>query len=124
VKELLAIMLDGNVMSAPQIREPILNGQCKIDLGGNLDRQSQLKEAKDLTLVLPDKTLVGNVISEIKSVSKLILQVELTDIYEDSYTFNVKYHSEEKTLTDNEVEEIRNKVLSSLKSKFGITIKE
>ncbi len=68
VKELLAIMLDGNVMSAPQIREPILNGQCKIDLGGNLDRQSQLKEAKDLTLVLQEGALPARLQEATKTV--------------------------------------------------------
>ncbi|MBI5299490.1 MAG: protein translocase subunit SecD [Deltaproteobacteria bacterium] len=69
VKELLAIMLDGNVMSAPQIREPIMNGQCRIDLGGNQDRQTQLKEAKDLTLVLQE----GALPARLKEVTKTII---------------------------------------------------
>ena len=68
VKELLAIMLDGNVASAPQIREPIMNGQCKIDLGGNLDRESQLKEAKDLTLVLQEGALPARLKEATKTV--------------------------------------------------------
>ncbi len=68
VKELLAIMLDGNVASAPQIREPILNGQCKIELGGNLDRDAQLKEAKDLTFVLQEGALPARLKEATKTV--------------------------------------------------------
>lgn len=69
VKELLAILLDGNVMSAPQIREPILTGQCRIDLGGNRSRQEQLREAKDLTLVLQE----GALPARLKEMTKTVI---------------------------------------------------
>ena len=55
---------------------------------------------------------------------QFIKNLELIDIYENNYTFNIQYQSEDHTLTDKEVEVIRTKILSSLKSKFGITIKE
>ncbi len=74
-------------------------------------------QVEDLTLVIPSKTLIGEVMQFIKN-------LELIDIYENNYTFNIQYQSEDHTLTDKEVEVIRTKILSSLKSKFGITIKE
>ncbi len=81
-------------------------------------------QVEDLTLQLPEKTLIGEVMEAIRSVSHLISKSELRDIYENNFTFNIEYLSEDHTLTDKEVEEIRTKILSSLKSKFGITIKE
>ena len=52
----LAIVLDGNVVKAPVIREAIPNGQAQITLGyGNY--QSILKEAEDLALVLREGAL-------------------------------------------------------------------
>ncbi len=80
-------------------------------------------QVEDITLILPEKTYVGDVISTINSVSQLVSKSELTDIYDANYTFNVQYRAEDHTLTDKEVEEIRTKILSSLKSKFGITTK-
>jgi phenylalanyl-tRNA synthetase beta chain len=81
-------------------------------------------QVEDLTLQLPEKTFIGDVIEHVYSISNIVYRVELTDIFEANYTFNIQYLDENKTLTDKEVEEIRTKILSSLKSKFGITIKE
>jgi len=78
-------------------------------------------QVEDLTLVIPEKTYIGEVIN---SVNHLVSKIELTDIYENSFTFNIEYQSKDHTLTDKEVEVIRTKILSSLKSKFGISIKE
>lgn len=79
-------------------------------------------QVEDITLELPEKTLVGDVIAEIYKINKLVTSVKLTDIYESNYTFNIEYQSENHTLTDKEVEEIRNKISSSLKTKFGAKI--
>ncbi len=87
-------------------------------------------QVEDLTLTLPDKTFVGDVLSLIASHKPLVSNVQLTDIYknqinyEDNYTFNIEYQSTDHTLTDKEVEAVRNKIISSLKSKFGITNKD
>ncbi|MFV1917531.1 MAG: phenylalanine--tRNA ligase subunit beta [Patescibacteria group bacterium] len=80
-------------------------------------------QIEDLTLVLPDKTKVGEVIASIKSVSKLIQNVALSDIYQDSYTLRLWYQHPGKTLTDSEVEEIRKNILKEVKKKFGAAIK-
>lgn len=52
----LAIILDGNVIKAPVIREPITGGQAQITLGYG-DYQNLLKEAEDLALVLREGAL-------------------------------------------------------------------
>lgn len=69
VQDELAILLDGNVSSAPVIREPILNGECRIDLGASASRQDTLKEAKDLTLVLQE----GALPARLKEASKTVI---------------------------------------------------
>ncbi|MEM9695093.1 MAG: protein translocase subunit SecD, partial [Myxococcota bacterium] len=51
VKRRFAIILDGNVMSAPQIREKICGGSAQISMG-NGGMEQQFKEAKQLELVL------------------------------------------------------------------------
>lgn len=81
-------------------------------------------QIEDITLIIPEKTYIGEVIAEITNTQSPIIKVELVDIYDNNYTFNIEYQSEDHTLTDKEVEEIRTKILASLKSKFGITIKE
>lgn len=80
-------------------------------------------QVEDITLVVPEKTFVGDVMDQIKSTSSKVNKLELTDIYENSYTLNIEYQDESKTLTDKEVDDIRSKLLSALKSKFGITLK-
>ena len=81
-------------------------------------------QIEDLTLIVPEKTYIGDVIAQITNHQPLITKAELTDIYENNYTFNIQYQSEDHTLTDKEVEAIRTKILSNLKSKFGIVTKE
>ncbi len=51
VGSLLAIVLDGNVYSAPSIRQPILNGQAQISVGGG-SYKNMLDEAKEISMVL------------------------------------------------------------------------
>ncbi|MCK4588441.1 phenylalanine--tRNA ligase subunit beta [Candidatus Woesebacteria bacterium] len=80
-------------------------------------------QIEDITLTLPERTRVGDVVSSIKSSSKLIQNVELTDIYKDAYTFRLWYQHSRKTLTDKEVETIRKKLLTQVKKKFGAILK-
>lgn len=79
-------------------------------------------QIEDITFQLPEKTRVGNIVQLFKS-TKNILDAELTDIYGGSYTFRIWYHNPEKTMTDEEVEQIRNEIISSVKTKFGGTVK-
>jgi phenylalanyl-tRNA synthetase beta chain len=79
-------------------------------------------QVEDITLTVPERTYIGVIIEEIYKVSEFIKAVTLTDVYENKNTFNIKYQSGEKTLEDKEVEEIRNKVMNILSSKFGIKV--
>ncbi len=52
VKKQLAIVLDGVLQSAPNLREPITGGRGQIELGGTGDRQKAMDEANILAMVL------------------------------------------------------------------------
>ena len=81
-------------------------------------------QIEDITLILPERTRVGEVVASITTASKLIQKVELTKIYKDSYTFRVWYQHPEKTLTDKEVEQIRTEILKKVENKFGVSLKD
>ncbi len=118
------------VLSKFGIEGPILCFELEVSV---LEKHAKIKNYKsipenpaqveDLTLTFPPKTRIGEVINFMTSMNQFIEVVELKDIYKDSYTFRVWYQDPKKTLTDKEVEEIRNKILQSVKSKFGGIIK-
>ncbi|MBN1169324.1 phenylalanine--tRNA ligase subunit beta [Candidatus Woesebacteria bacterium] len=80
-------------------------------------------QTEDITVQLPQKTIINEVIQSIKDTHKYISDVELKDIYNDSYTFHIEYQSREKTLEDKEVEKIRQKILQKLANIFGVIVK-
>jgi phenylalanyl-tRNA synthetase beta chain len=81
-------------------------------------------QIEDITLAFPEKTIIGEVVTTIALMNRIIKEVELKDIYKDSYTFRVQYQDPNKTLTDKEVKEVRTKILAKVKEKFGGQIKE
>ncbi len=81
-------------------------------------------QIEDLTLTFPEKTKIGEVISSIKSISKLVNNVEMVDIYDRAFTFRIWYQHPTKTLTDKEVGKIRNKILRKLNRNFGGDLKD
>lgn len=52
VKKLLAIVLDGVVQTAPNLREPITGGRGQIEMGGSGDRQKNIDDANITAMVL------------------------------------------------------------------------
>lgn len=78
-------------------------------------------QVEDITLQVPEKTYIGNVIADITNNSPLDISVKLSDIYQNNYTFNIEYQAKDHSLTDKEVEAIRNKILKRLNNIFGIT---
>jgi phenylalanyl-tRNA synthetase beta chain len=76
-------------------------------------------QIEDLTLTFPPKTRIGDVSALITNHHPLITNVELRDTYQDSYTFRIWYQDPAKTLTDKEVEKIRNNILQVVKTKYG-----
>jgi phenylalanyl-tRNA synthetase beta chain len=81
---------------------------------------------EDLSMILPPKTLIADVISLIKKQSKLIREVEVTDIYPEkgSVTLHLTYQHTKKTLTDKEVSKIRQKIISTLEKNLKAEIRQ
>jgi len=81
-------------------------------------------QIEDITLSLPERIKLGNLLSSIKKSDSHLSKVELTDTFEKSATFQLYYQDPKKTLTDKEVEKIRNKILKEIKNKYGAIVKE
>ena len=76
---------------------------------------------------------VGSIIDEIKSNDSSILEdVKLFDIYrgmpippdKKSCAFSLTYRSNEKTLTDEEVDEVQQKIINDIREKFDAVLRE
>lgn len=81
-------------------------------------------QIEDITIQFPEKTYIGDVITSMKSVNQLLSKVELKDVFENNFTFNIQYQDDNKTLTDKDVEEIRNKIITKVKEKFAGQVKD
>lgn len=79
---------------------------------------------EDLAFVIPEKTLVGELIQLIKSNSSIIQSVKLLDSYRNTRTFRITYQSPKKTLTDKEVEKIRKKIVNKIEKRFKAKLKQ
>ncbi len=77
---------------------------------------------EDLAIIAPANILTGGLIESIKKQSSLITDVSLLDKYKGNRTFHIIYQSYTKNLTNEEVGDIRKKILKELKEKFDATI--
>ncbi|WP_158997124.1 protein translocase subunit SecD [Pigmentibacter ruber] len=57
----VAIILDGNLQSAPYVRSPITGGNASITMGSNINMAEQMKQSQDLALVLRAGALPASV---------------------------------------------------------------
>lgn len=57
----IAIILDGNLQSAPYVRAPITGGNASITMGNNNNMAEQMKQSQDLALVLRAGALPASV---------------------------------------------------------------
>lgn len=78
-------------------------------------------QIEDLSLTLPLRTPVGEVVEAIKNADKQIYSIELIDVYENTYTFRIEYLNPTKTLTDREVEKVRQKILARLQKNLKLS---
>lgn len=87
---------------------------------------------RDLSILARNTIKAGDIINTIiKASNRLIKDITLYDVYEGrevpdgcrSLTFSMVFQSEEKTLTDNEINEIFNKIVRELKEKYDITLR-
>ena len=79
-------------------------------------------QVEDLTLIVQPRTLIGQIIEKIKSSDPHVSSVELVNIYENTRTLQIYYQHPEKTLTNQDVLEIRAKILKNLKN-IGLEVK-
>lgn len=76
---------------------------------------------EDISISLPKKALVGDVIAAIKKTSGLVNSVELIDVHGETKTFRVTFLDPTKNLTDQGVAKIRAKIQMM---KLGVSPKE
>ena len=119
------------VLSEFKIKENIFSFELDVALLQKHEHTRKFKlvpenppQVEDITLTFPQKTRIGDVLALITNHHSLITKTELKDIFKDSYTFRIWYQDPKKTLTNQEVEEIRKSILQKIKEKFGGQIKE
>ncbi len=78
---------------------------------------------EDISVVVGDYIKTEDIITEIKKQSELISDVTLADKFKDSRTFHVVYQHPEKNLTNEDIVEVRKKIITSLKDTFKAAIK-
>ena len=80
---------------------------------------------EDLSIILPPKTFIADVIALIKKQSKLIREIEVVDVYPErgSVTLRLTYQDTKKTLTDEEVQKIREKIIKVLQSSLRAKVR-
>lgn len=78
---------------------------------------------EDVNLTIDPDITYAEISSFIKNQSSLISEISLIDTYQNTKTFRIKYQDSQKTLTNEEVSKIREKILLSLKQKFPAGVK-
>lgn len=88
---------------------------------------------RDIAVVADEGLLSEAICAKIKELGgNMIEDVTLFDVYKGkqvppgkkSLAYSIRYRSREKTLTDEEVEEIHRKVISELQRSFGVTLRD
>ncbi len=78
---------------------------------------------EDLAFVVPEKTHVAPMMKKIQTIDPMIKDVSLFDSYKNIRTFHVTYQSSTQNLTKEEINRIREKIISQMKKEFGATLK-
>jgi phenylalanyl-tRNA synthetase beta chain len=78
---------------------------------------------EDIAFVVPEKTLIGQMINDIQRINPLIEDVTLLDRFQNTRTFHIVYQSKEKNLTAEDIKPIREKILRMASSKYQATLK-
>ena len=90
------------------------------------------KVVRDFAFVIDEKYSSGEIISLVKKIDKeLIKDVKIFDVYQGdniasgkkSIAFNVTLQPKDKTLSDNEIEEVSKKIISTVQEITGATLR-
>jgi phenylalanyl-tRNA synthetase beta chain len=88
---------------------------------------------RDIAVVVDEELLSKEIIDQIKETGgELVEKVVLFDVYtgkqiqsgKKSLACSIRYRSPEKTLTDEEVEDIHRKVILQLEQNFGAVLRQ
>ncbi len=77
---------------------------------------------EDLTLTVPPKTYIGNLIDFMLQSNKAVVKIKLISTFKSNYTFRIFYQHPNKTLSNTEVEKLRNNLINKVASKFGCSV--
>jgi phenylalanyl-tRNA synthetase beta chain len=80
-----------------------------------LPKAASLKE--DLTFQFPETVQIGTVMAEVESIDPLISSIELTDIYNQNYSFTVVYTHPEHSLSSEDIAPVRKKIVAIVTEK-------
>ncbi len=124
--------IDRSVLENWEINEKVYAFELDVKKLENVSREKVFQsvpkyppQIEDLTIIFPPKINIYEVIEKVRKADKLIYGFVLSDVYEkdNSYTFRIWYQDPNKTLTDSEVEKIREKIIREVKQKFGGIVK-
>ncbi|MBD3348478.1 MAG: phenylalanine--tRNA ligase subunit beta [Candidatus Eisenbacteria bacterium] len=91
------------------------------------------KVRRDLAIVVPEDTEAGSVLRSIEDAGEdLLADVQVFDVYrgeqlgreKKSLAFALTYMSKDRTLTDNEVDDVNARIVDRLLREFGATLRE
>ncbi len=77
---------------------------------------------EDLTFTISNEVLIGDVISSIKSVDKIITNVQMGEIYKNNYTFTISYHDPKMNLSSEEIKPIREKLVKQIEKEYKVKL--
>ena len=77
---------------------------------------------EDIRIIVDPAIEFSKIISTIKKSGTLIIKVELLDTYEDKKTFRITYQSKEKNLANQDIAEVREKIIHNLKTSLKAEI--
>lgn len=75
---------------------------------------------QDMTFKLPPKVYVGELIDEVKSLSRLVEAVDLRTLYQKNVTLRITFRNPSHSLTDAQVAPVRAKIIKHLRKQFGV----
>lgn len=77
---------------------------------------------EDITFVVSAEVAFGDVLSILRRVDKHIASIELIDVYNANHTVRITYADPKKTLTNEIIAPVREKLINVAQEKFGLTV--
>jgi phenylalanyl-tRNA synthetase beta chain len=130
-KKIRELDVSGNFQILEILLEPLFVRACKERVFRQIPRYPYIE--RDLSLIVKTNCSGDKIKHLISRLGRgIIVSVKLFDLYRgesipagsQSMAFRIRYQSEDKTLTDEEVQEVHRKVTESLVSDLGATLRD